>query len=107
MISCESVCATTFFALDARHIHNPNNRASYSALLLVAEKLNRTACSILPPLGEIMSNPAPEQRRVEDPSTYNFHASSEGTYSIDPVISVMKSARACALMPVLDSYSIP
>ena len=94
-------------ALDAKHIPNHNNKALYSALLFVAEKLNHTEYSSLAPLGGAMSNPAPEQRRVDDPSTYNFHASSEGTSSIDPFISAMKSARACALMIVLGSYSIP
>lgn len=87
----------------ARHIPYPNFNASYSASLFVAEKLNRTKCSSLAPLGKTISNLAPEQRHVEDPSTYNFHDSSKGISFIDPAISVIKSARAFALMAVLGS----
>ena len=81
--------------------------ASYSDSLLVVLKPNRTACSILSPVGEVNYKPMPAPVCLEAPYTMSVHqpVSSEQVSSCG--ISVMKSAKAYSFFESLGLYWMP
>ncbi|GAA0184488.1 hypothetical protein LIER_31776 [Lithospermum erythrorhizon] len=97
------ICLT----LKDRISSNPATTTSYSASLLVASKLNRSAYSISIPLGPRISNPTPDPLLFLAPSTYTVHfGGGSRRLSSGPLIrcgslvvhSTMQSARAWALI---------
>ena len=67
--------------------------ASYSDLFLVALKPNRTAYSILSPVGEVNCRPMPAPVCLEAPSTLSAHQPVSLGQVSGRGISAMKSAK--------------
>jgi hypothetical protein len=78
-------------------------RASYSAMLLVAQKCRRMVYSMRSPIGETRMTPALALVAKSDPLKHNVQYSwrveGGGVYTL--VHSMMKSMRTCDLIVIL------
>ena len=81
--------------------------ASYSDSLLVALKLNCTACSILSPVGEVNCRPMPALDCLEAPSTHMVHQPFLFGHVSGLGIYARKSAKTCPFFESLGLYWMP
>lgn len=115
----ESLKAKRFQAWRIMTNRSPAIIASYFALLLVALKLNRSACLILNPYGIVGMIHAPLFSNVEDPLTKSIHPcggselgdvvsgfGDDSFPSSGKVHSVTKSANVWDFMAVWGKYSM-
>ena len=105
--SCESLCTFNVVTPNTLAMRRPMSRASYSASLLVLGYWSQTVCFRNLPSGVLKTIPTPPAPLTDDPSiltsyfSFGFPLSCGGS-SFAVVNSAMKSARAWALIVVLD-----
>ena len=102
--SCESLRTERLSAPMASASLSPAIMASYSELLLVALKPNRTTCSILSSVREVNCRPMPALVCLEAPSTLSAHQPVSLGQVSGYGISAMKSTKTCAFFESLGLY---
>ena len=102
--SCESLRTERLSTPMASSSSSTAIMALYSDSLLVELKPNRTACSILSPVGEVNTRPMPAPVCLEAPSTLSAHQPVSSGQVSGYRISAMKSAKTCPFFESLSLY---
>ena len=102
----ESLRIKRLLAPTARVRSSPAMMASYFDSLLEALKPRRTACSILPPEGEVNCRPMSAPDCLEAPSTQRVHQPFSFGQVLGCGISARKSAKTCPFFESLGLYWI-